>query len=64
MQQLVPLLPPLLKCNEMLMARYGDSYHLPSETQLRNWFKDSGWELDDVRLTYAGQNWLMVATKA
>ncbi len=63
MQQLMPRLQPLLKYNEMLFARYGDNYHLPSESQLRHWFKNSGWRILDIDLAYAGQNWLVTAVQ-
>ncbi len=63
LQRMLPKLQPLLECNEQLMKRYGDSYHLPTEPQLRGWFKDSGWDLTELTIAYAGQNWLISATK-
>jgi ubiquinone/menaquinone biosynthesis C-methylase UbiE len=63
LQQMNPHLQPLILCNERLMHRYGDAYHLPNEPQLREWFKDSGWEIENTSSTYAGQNWLVTARK-
>jgi 2-polyprenyl-3-methyl-5-hydroxy-6-metoxy-1,4-benzoquinol methylase len=63
LQRMMPQLQPIIKCNEELMARYGDSYHLPSEPQLRGWFEGSGWGDLQISTAYAGQNWLVTATK-
>ncbi|MBW4061051.1 methyltransferase domain-containing protein [Candidatus Saccharibacteria bacterium] len=63
LQRMLPLLQPVIKCNERLMQQYGDSYHLPNEPQLREWFKASGWHITDIGTTYAGQNWMVAAVK-
>lgn len=63
LQRLQPLLQPLMECNEILMKRYGDSYHLPNEPLLRSWFEDSGWKITDLTTAYAGQNWMVTAIK-
>ena len=63
LQDILPRLQPLLKCNEQLLKHYGDEFHVPNEPQLRAWFAGSGWRVVDLDLTYAGQNWLVVAEK-
>jgi ubiquinone/menaquinone biosynthesis C-methylase UbiE len=64
LQRMLPLLQPVIRCNEALMKRYGDSGHLPSEPVLRKWLTEAGWTIEDLTTSYAGQNWLVVATKA
>jgi ubiquinone/menaquinone biosynthesis C-methylase UbiE len=64
LQRMMPKLQPILACNERLMKRYGDSYHLPSEPKLREWFNDSGWEITELTTAYASQNWLVAARLA
>lgn len=61
LQQLNPHLQRIMFCNERLLNQYGDAFHIPSEPQLRTWFKDSGWQIENISSTYAGQNWLVTA---
>ncbi|MDB5178610.1 MAG: SAM-dependent methyltransferase [Patescibacteria group bacterium] len=63
LQYLMPLLQPLFKINKTLLERYGANGHFPSETGLREWFSQSGWEIKELRTTYANQNWLIIAEK-
>jgi ubiquinone/menaquinone biosynthesis C-methylase UbiE len=63
LQQIVTSLQPLIECNVAMFERYGDSYHLPAKAQLVEWFEGSGWNIIDIDVTYAGQNWLVVAEK-
>ncbi len=63
LQAIIPVLKPLIECNQALFERYGDSYHLPSRDQLVGWFETAGWKVMGVDITYAGQNWLVTAVK-
>lgn len=38
-------------------------FHFPTEDQVTSWFSHSGWSLRAVTATYAGQNWLITATR-
>ncbi|HVQ44124.1 MAG TPA: methyltransferase domain-containing protein [Candidatus Saccharimonadia bacterium] len=63
LQQLVPLVEPIIRCNQQIFRHYGDELHFPNRSQLEQWFEHSGWKITDIRTTYAGQNWLVTAEK-
>jgi len=63
LRRLLPQLNPLIACNKILVERYGNTLHFPSEAQLHEWFKGSGWKIDHIGTNYVGQNWLIIASK-
>lgn len=63
LQQLLSILQPILECNAAMFERYGDNYHLPTRSQLPDWFEGTGWKITSIGLAYAGQNWLITAAK-
>ncbi len=62
--RLQKLLAPVAGYNEKICAELGTrAFHAPDEPQLRHWFESSGWQIAEIRRTYAGQNWLVIAER-